>query len=418
MHGYNWNALGKQYRALLPHVAHRHDLSYILTELIGELNIGHAYIMGGEYYKPARPKYGLPGATFTVDKKHNLYRIAKIYRGQNEEPRYRSPLTEPGLDARAGDFVLAINGVPLSGSENIYQRLRDKTDPVTLTLSATAAGSTGAKKNAVRKVTYVPLESESSLRYLNIVLTNYDRVHRASNGKLGYVHIPDMGGAGAYEFIKWYYPQIRKPGLVIDARGNRGGNISQWLIQRLNQKLLGTRFGGVATAPDAYPANARHGTQVCLINENAGSDGDIFPYNFRRAGLGPLIGSRTWGGVVGISGVGPLLDGGGVTVPLRGTNETDGRWIIEGHGVDPDIEVENDATSMLAGTDPQLERGITVALEQLEYNPHPWPHRPADPVKTKPAYVRETDPKSAPPPALPDSPFRDGSGEETAPGVL
>ncbi|MDR3229418.1 MAG: PDZ domain-containing protein [Puniceicoccales bacterium] len=382
MHGYNWDALGAQYRALLPHVAHRFDLSYVLTELISELNIGHAYITGGDYHRPHRARAGLPGAVFTIDTRANLYRIAKIHRGQNEEPRYRSPLTEPGVDARVGDYVLEVDGVPLTATENIYSRLRNRSEPVTLTLNAkpTAQGA--------RKTTYVPLDSEASLRYLGVVLANYDYVKRKTGGRVGYLHIPDMGGPGAYEFIKWYYPQIRKEGLVIDARGNRGGNISQWLIMRLNQKLLGTRFGGPARSADAYPALARHGSQVCLINENAGSDGDIFPWNFRLAGLGPLIGKRTWGGVVGISGVGPLLDGGSVTVPLRGTNAADGSWVIEGHGVDPDIEVEYGPQSGAAAKDPQLERGITEVLKRIKSSPKVWPKRPADPVKTKAIYAK------------------------------
>jgi len=351
--------------------------------------------MGGEYYHPQRPRYGLPGARLELDPKTNLYRIAKIYRGQNEEPRYRSPLTEPGLDARQGDYILAIDGHPITGTENIYARLRDRTTPITLTLSTTPPAP--AAKSAVppvhgrgtpaaakpRQVTYVPVESESQLRYLDTVLANHDRVTKATGGKVGYLHIPDMGGPGAYEFIKWYYPQIRKEGLVVDGRGNRGGNISQWIIMRLNQRLLGTRFGGVARSPDAYPGIARHGHQVALINESAGSDGDIFPYYFRAAGLGPLIGKRTWGGVVGISGVGPLLDGGSVTVPLRGTNDASGRWIIENTGVRPDIEVENTPESMAAGRDLQLERGIAEVQKRMRAQPKKWPARPADPVKTQ-----------------------------------
>ncbi|MDR0536090.1 MAG: PDZ domain-containing protein [Puniceicoccales bacterium] len=379
MHGYDWEALGGQYRALLPHVAHRDDLTYILRELVGELNIGHAYVMGGEQFRPARPAAGLPGVTFALDQASNRYRIAKIYAGQNEEPKYRSPLTLPGVAARVGDYVLAVDGIPLTGNENPYQLLRRRGDPVTLTLNSRPeiAGK------GVRHVTYAPLDSERALRYLEFTTHAREQVAKATKGRAGYLHIPNMGAEGAYEFIKWYYPQLRKEGLVIDVRANGGGNISQWIIMRLNQKLLGTRFGGPNEVPDAYPHNARHGHQVCIINENAGSDGDIFPHYFRAAGLGPLVGKRTWGGVVGISGVGPLLDGGTVFVPLRGTNDTKGNWIIEGKGVPPDIEVENDPKSVSQGRDPQLERSIEELVKRMDAQPRKWPSAPKPPVKTK-----------------------------------
>ncbi|MDR2862592.1 MAG: PDZ domain-containing protein [Puniceicoccales bacterium] len=377
MHGYDWEALGQQYRALLPHVAHRSDLTYILREMVSELNIGHAYVMGGEFIQPRRPVVGLPGCIFELDEKANRYKIAKIYRGSNEEPKYRSPLTEIGVNAKVGDYVLAIDGIELTGAENPYRVLQHRANPVTLTLNAKP------ELKGAHKTTYVPLPSEQSLRYLDFVLTSHERVAKATNGRAGYLHIPNMGGSGAYEFLKWYYPQLRKEGLVIDVRTNGGGNISQWIIMRLNQKLLGTRFGGPNRTPDAYPGNARHGHQVCLINETAGSDGDIFPHFFRVAGLGPLIGKRTWGGVVGISGVGPLLDGGTVYVPMRGSNDIKGNWIIEGKGVQPDIEVENDPKSMIEGVDPQLERGIEELIKHMDAQPKKWPERPADPVKTK-----------------------------------
>jgi tricorn protease len=377
MHGYDWAALGRQYRTLLPHITHRSDLTHILRELVGELNIGHAYIMGGEYIKPRRPTAGLPGATIELNEKAARYQITKIYEGTNAEPKYRSPLTEVGVNANPGDYILAIDGIELTANENPYRLLRDRTDPITLTLNAKPT------HKGARKVTYLPIASERNLRYLEFTQNARRQVEKATNGRVGYLHIPNMGGEGAYEFIKWYYPQLRKEGLVIDVRTNGGGNISQWIIMRLNQKLLGTRFGGTNQSPDAYPANARHGHQVCLINESAGSDGDIFPHNFRAAGLGPLIGKRTWGGVVGISGVGPLLDGGTVFVPLRGTNDVRGNWIIEGRGVAPDIEVENDPKSMTEGRDLQLERGIAEVLKRMDAAPKPWPTRPADPIKTK-----------------------------------
>ena len=369
MHGYDWKAIGDRYRKLLPYVAHRSDLNYVLGEMVAELSIGHAYIAGGDFEIPERPKVGLPGARFELDPQAGRYRISRIFRGQNEEPKYRSPLTEVGVDIREGDYVLAIDGVDLQGSDNPYRLLQHKTDPVKLTVNSTP-GTEGA-----RIVQYTPVTSESSLLYLGIVNENRKLVDKLTDGRVGYLHIPDMGAAGIYEFIKWYYPQLRKEGLIVDVRSNGGGNVSQWIIERLDTKLLGTRFGYASDHPRTYPYSVFFGPMVCLI--------DIFPYRFREAGLGPLIGKRTWGGVVGISGRGPLIDGGTVYVPMQGTNDVEGNWIIEGKGVSPDIEVENDPASVIAGHDLQLERGVQEVLRRMQEHPMKLPTRPADPVKTQ-----------------------------------
>ncbi len=377
MHGYDWKALGDRYRTLLPYVAHRSDLNYVLGEMVAELNIGHTYIQGGDFQLPDRPKVALPGARFALDEKAGRYRIAKIFAGENEEERYRSPLTEVGVDAKVGDYVLAIDGENLAGNDNPYRLLRYKTDPVTLTLNSKPT------LEGARKVTFRPIFDESALLYLDWVTGNRERVAKATNGRVGYVHIPDMGAEGAYEFIKWWYPQIRKEGMIVDVRSNGGGNISQWVIERLSRKLLGTRFGHFNDKANTYPGAVFYGHQVCLISETSASDGDIFPARFKKAGLGPLIGKRTWGGVTGIRGLGALLDGGMVFVPVQGTNDTDGSWIIEGHGVDPDIEVENDPADVIAGRDPQLERGVAEVMRAMAEHPMALPSRPPDPVKTK-----------------------------------
>ena len=376
LHGYDWKAIGDRYRSLLPHVAHRSDLNYVLGEMVAELNVGHAYIQGGDFEIPDRPRVGLPGARFELDPSAGRYRIAKIFRGQNEEPRYRAPLTAVGIDISEGLYVLAIDGEDLPAAENPYRLLRNKTHPVRLTVNSTPS------LDGAREVEYEPIFDESSLLYLDQVEVNRRRVDEATGGRVGYLHIPDMGAPGIYEFIKWFYPQIRKEGLVVDVRSNGGGNVSQWIIERLNRKLLGTRFGYSSDYAMTYPYAVFHGHMVCLINQTSASDGDIFPHRFRKAGLGPLIGKRTWGGVVGISSRGPLIDGGMVLVPLQGTNDVDGNWIIEGEGVSPDIEVDNDPASVIAGGDPQLERGIQEVLKAMEAEPRRLPSRPADPVKT------------------------------------
>ncbi len=379
MHGYDWQGIGEQYRTLIEHVGHRADLNYVLGEMIAELNVGHAYIDGGDFDLPERPVVALPGARFELDQASGRYRIAEILAGQNAEPKYRAPLTEVGVDAAEGDYVLAIDGTPLAGDDNPYRLLRYKTDPVTLTLGSTA----DASQSEQREVTFRPVRSEADLLYLTQVEHNREWVSQQSDGRVGYLHIPDMGASGAYEFIKWYYPQIRKEGLVVDVRSNGGGNISQWIIERLDSKLLGTRFSFSTDYPGTYPGAVFHGHLVCLINETSASDGDIFPARFREAGLGPLIGKRTWGGVVGISSFGPLLDGGTVFVPLASTNDTEGNYIIEGYGVAPDIEVANTPAEVIEGRDPQLERGLAEVMAAMEREPRKLPTRPADPVKTK-----------------------------------
>jgi tricorn protease len=377
MHGYDWKALGDRYRPLLEHVAHRSDLNYVIGEMIAELNVGHAYITGGDYDIPERPRVALPGARFELDRDADRYRIVEIFEGQNEEDRYRSPLTEVGVDVRVGDYLLAIDGTEVRGKDNPYRMLQHIANrPVELTVNEQAT-SDGA-----RKATYSPITTETSLLYLEMVTSNRAKVDEATGGRVGYIHIPDMGTDGIREFIKWYYPQIRKEGMVVDVRNNGGGNVSQMLIERLRRELLGTRFGRTSDTPGTYPATVFHGHLACILDEDSASDGDIFPHMFRQAGLGPLIGKRSWGGVVGIRGHGTLIDGGGVNVPEQGTNALDGSWIIEGHGVEPDIEVTNDPKAVLEGRDPQLERAVEEVLRRVREEPRRLPDRPADPVKT------------------------------------
>ncbi|MGL4943338.1 MAG: S41 family peptidase [Thermoguttaceae bacterium] len=376
MHGYDWEKIGEQYRALLPYVAHRSDLNYVISEMISELNTGHTYIEGGDFTLPPREKVALLGARFVLDPASNRYRIAQIFEGQNEEPKYRSPLTVVGVDVKVGDYLLAVENEELVAPDNPYRVLRGRGPQVTLTVNDKPTF------DGARRVVCEPIASEKNLLYLQFVLKSMRDVEAATNGRCGYLHIPNMGADGAYEFLKWYYPQIRREGLVVDVRSNGGGNISPWIVTRLATPMLGSRFGSTRETPTSYPQNARHGNQVCLVSETSASDGDIFPYYFRKAGLGPLIGKRTWGGVVGISSRGSLLDGGVALVPLSATNDENGAYIIEGEGVAPDIEVANDPHTQQQGVDEQLQRGIAELLKRMEQNPKPWPSRPADPIKT------------------------------------
>ncbi|HEU4869457.1 MAG TPA: S41 family peptidase [Pyrinomonadaceae bacterium] len=376
MHGFDWVALREQYKPLLKYVAHRSDLNYVISEMIAELTIQHAYIDGGDFQIPPRPRYGLAGARFEFDQQAGRYRIAKIFDGENSEDIYRSPLTEVGVNASVGDYVLAIDGEELKGTDDIYRLLRNKADnPVQLTLNKTPSFQ------GARTVSYRPITDEQNLIYLDWVDHNRERVSKATNGRVGYLHVPDMGANGIREFIKWYYPQLRKEALIIDVRANGGGNVSRMLIERLRRKVLALNYSRTNDDASTYPDGAFIGPMVALLDENSASDGDIFPAMFREAGLGPLIGKRSWGGVVGITNRGQLIDGGTVNVPESGLASKTGEWIIEGYGVDPDIEVDNDPQSVIAGKDPQLERAIVEVMAKLKA-PVKLPPKPAPPVKT------------------------------------
>jgi tricorn protease len=378
MHGYDWQKVRDKYQPLLDFVGSRADLNYVIAEMISELTVQHAYIEGGDLGLPKRPFVALPGARFELDAKSGRYRIARIFAGQNEEERYRSPLTEVGVGAHVGDYVLAINGRELRAGTDPYELLQAAPNqPVEWRVSATADGK------APHTIRYQPLSSENSLLYLAWVTGNRVRVDRMSHGRLGYIHIPDMGEAGIREFIKWWYPQVRKEGLVVDVRDNGGGNISELLIERLEHTLHGTSFARNHETAETYPRVVQPGPKVALINEDTSSDGDIFAYAFRQWKIGTLIGKRTWGGAVGITEHGPLLDGGTVFVPEFGTADENGRWIIEGHGVDPDIVVEQDPVEVLKGHDPQLEQGIQELMKRLPATPAGLPQRAAPPVKNR-----------------------------------
>ena len=376
MHGYDWVALREQYKPLLKYVAHRSDLNYVISEMISELTVQHAYIDGGDFQIPPRPRSGLAGARFELDRQAGRYRIAKIFTGDNEEDIYRSPLTEVGVNASVGDYVLAIDGEELKPNDDPYRLLRNKSDnPVTLTLNKTPT------LQGSRTVSYRPITDEGNLIYLDWVDKNRQKVSAATGNRVGYLHVPDMGANGIREFIKWYYPQLRKEALVVDVRANGGGNVSRMLIERLRRKLLAVNYSRTNDEAATYPDGVFIGPMVALLDENSASDGDIFPAMFREAGLGPLIGKRSWGGVVGITNRGQLIDGGVVNVPESGLASKNGEWIIEGYGVDPDIEVDNDPQSVIAGKDPQLERAISEAMTRLK-NPVKLPPKPAPPVKT------------------------------------
>jgi tricorn protease len=378
MHGYDWEALKAQYAPLLRYVAHRSDLNYVITEMISELTIQHTYIEGGDFTIPPRPRVALPGARFELDKAAGRYSIKTVFNGDNEEPAYRAPLTEIGVNVAAGDYLLAVDGVELVPNEDPYRQLRNKADrPVQLTVNAKPSFE------GARIVTFTPVASEDKLVYYQWVAANRKRVDEISGGRLGYMHIPDMGAPGIYEFIKWYYSQLDKDGLVVDGRANGGGNVSRMIIERLARQWLALGYSRTDSRATTYPDGVFIGPKIALLDEYAGSDGDIFPAMFKQAGLGPLVGMRSWGGVVGIAGRGPLIDGGAISVPESGFANTKGEWIIEGYGVDPDIPVENDPKAVIEGKDPQLERAVAELMKKVQAQPVKLPARPASPIKTE-----------------------------------
>ncbi|MBE6287892.1 MAG: protease [Mediterranea massiliensis] len=361
MHGLDWKAIKKKYEVLLPYAKTRLDLNYIIGEMISEVGCGHAYINPGEMPQPERIPMGLLGAELKKEK-NGFYRIEKILPGGVYSQTLRSPLTEPGLDVKEGDYIVAIDGVPTTTVKNIYELLVGKANVLTeLSINSTAS------TNGARKIVISPIENEYPLYHYNWVQENIRKVEKATNGRVGYIYIPDMGPEGLNEFARYFYPQLDKEALIIDDRANGGGNVSPMIIERLlRQAYRMTMYRGRntnGTIPDA----THHGPKVLLVNKYSASDGDLFPWSFKANNLGTVIGTRTWGGIVGISGSLPYIDGTDVRVPFfTNYDAKTGEWIVENHGVDPDILLDNDPIKEYLGEDEQLNKAIETALEQLK----------------------------------------------------
>jgi len=377
LHGVDWEGMRRRYEPLLAHVQHRADLTFIIGEMIGELNIGHAYVGGGDLPKPERIPLGLLGAVIQPDAS-GYFRIERILRGQNWDPKYRSPLTEIGVAIRPGDYIVAVQGKTTRGMTDLYSALVGTAGkPVVLRVNREP------QEDGARDQTVIPTADEQPLYYLEWVLSNIEKVDKASGGKIGYVHIPDMGVPGLNEFTKFYYPQLHKDALVVDCRGNGGGNVSPMIIERLRREpamWTVARNGAVNVDPSGQVL----GPKVLLIDQHSASDGDIVGYRFRKHRLGPIIGQRSWGGVVGIRGSLPLLDGGILNRPEFSRFDLEAKeWIMEGTGVEPDIEVDNDPTREFSGIDDQLNRAIDELKKAMAAKPVKIPQPPAFPNKSK-----------------------------------
>ena len=375
MHGVDWQGVYEKYKVLIPHVNHRTDLTYVIGEMIGELSVGHAYSANGEHPTPARIPMGLLGARFKKDPS-GYFKVTKIIEANWNEAT-RSPLTMPGVEVKEGHYILAINGKSLKETENLFSELIGKAGKTVELTVNTRPETAGA-----RQVLVTPLSDESQLYYYNWVQNNIRKVSEATNGEVGYIHIPDMGVDGLNEFVKHYYPQLGKKALIIDDRGNGGGNVSPMITERLMRTPHFYTMHTNQTSGSVSPVGTFLGPKVLLVNEYSASDGDLFPYRFKFNKLGTVIGHRTWGGVVGYSGTIPVVDGGSIVTPSYAPFAADGSgFIIEGHGVDPDILLENDPYLEFNGEDQQLNKAIEVILEKLKTEKKEVPAIPEFPVK-------------------------------------
>ncbi|HEX8091771.1 MAG TPA: PDZ domain-containing protein, partial [Blastocatellia bacterium] len=370
-HGLDLKAAEKRYEPYLASVAHRSDLNYLFTEMLNELTVGHMFIFGGDVPQPNRVRGGLLGADYRIE--DGRYRFARVYSGESWNPQLRAPLTQPGVNVKAGEYLLAVNGRDVRSTDSVY-RFFEGTAGKSI---AIRVGPDPGGANS-REVTVVPIASETALRNLAWIEDNRRKVDQMSGGRLAYVYVPDTSGGGYTSFNRYFFAQTDKEGAVIDERFNGGGALADYIIDYLKRPLLNfiaTREGEVI----ATPGGAIFGPKAMIINELAGSGGDAMPWYFRKMNVGPLVGKRTWGGLVGIFTVPQLMDGGLVTAPNAAIYGLNGEWEVENKGVAPDIEVEFDPKEWRAGRDPQLEKAVEVVMDAMKKNPRPQYKKPAYP---------------------------------------
>jgi len=378
MGGLDWAKIGKRYEALLPYVAHRRDLSYIIGELISELSTSHTYVSGGENVPVPRVSVGLLGVDYDVDK--GYYRFQKIFAGENWDPDSRSPLTEPGLKVKEGNYLIAVNGVPVHASNDVYSYFQGLANQVVSLKINDKPSADGAWEIVVR-----PVGDDSHLRYIDWIESRRKIVDQATGGRIGYMHVTDTSIAGVIQFDKNLNAQLGKEGLIVDERYNHGGSIPDFYTEKLQRQMLAV-LSSRNGKDQPWPPNAIFGPKVMIVNELAGSGGDCFPFFFHEQKIGPIVGTRTWGGLIGYSRIIPTMDGGSVTAPEFAfwvVENGVGHWIVENHGVDPDYVVDQRPDLVVSGHDPQLEKAIELAMEALKKVP-PMPARPAYPKKGQP----------------------------------
>ena len=371
-HGLDLEKAKKKYAPYLDGIASRDELTYLFQECLGEMTVGHMFVGGGEINpEPKKVKGGLLGADYSLE--NNRYRVAKVYNGENWNPGNEAPLTQPGVNVKAGDYILAVNGRELHASDNVYSFFENMAGKqVVLKVGANPDGKDS------REVTVVPVDSEENLRHLAWIESNRRRVDEATGGRVAYVHVPNTAGGGYTSFNRYYFSQVGKEAAIIDERFNEGGQLADYIIEYLKRPLLSkvvTRDGHDWSSP----SEAIYGPKVMMINEMSGSGGDALPWYFRKNAIGPLIGKKTWGGLVGIGGYPELIDGGRVTAPRAAIYGLDGDWEVENHGVAPDVEVDLEPADWRQGRDSQLEKAIEVVMQQLKQHPLPEIKRPSYP---------------------------------------
>jgi tricorn protease len=368
MNGLNWEAMRKKYGRLIDDASCRQDVRFIIGELIGELATSHTYVYGGDRRREAeRVGVGMLGVDWEVDEAAGRYRFGRILRVPDWTGEVLPPLTGPDVDARDGDYLLQVNGVEVTADRNVYAYFQDLAGKqVELLLNDKPS------KEGARTVTVRPLSNEYTLRYQDWLERNRSIVNERSGGRLGYVHLPDTYTGSAREFPKYYYAQMRKEGIVVDGRFNGGGLDPDIFLQRLRRKPL-AYFTRRYSHDQTIPPVVNNAHLAMLTNRQAGSGGDMLPMEFQMRGLGPVIGTRTWGGLVGVSMFIQMIDGGGLTAPDYRIYDPQGNWIVENQGITPDIEIDLDSAEMARGHDAQLETAIDYLLKKIEEEPRPWP---------------------------------------------
>jgi tricorn protease len=371
LHGLDYEGTKKKYEAYLENVASREDLNYLFREMLGNMSVGHHNSNGGDAPQPNSVATGLLGCDFKVE--NGRYRITKIYNGENWNPGLRAPLTQPGVEVNVGDYLIAVGGREVRTTENVYSFFESKANKqVLIRVSANPDGSNS------REYTVVPVANEVGLRNLDWIEGNRRKVDQLSGGKLAYVYLPDTAGGGYTNFNRYYFSQIDKEGAVIDERFNGGGTAADYIIDYMRRPLMNkwaTREGEDFSTPSA----SIYGPKVMIINEYAGSGGDMMPWLFRKAGVGPTVGKRTWGGLVGIYDYPPLMDGGNVSAPRVAFYNLQGEWDVENHGTPADVDVDLDPAAWRQGKDTQLEKAVQVAMDLMKKNPPLKPKKPAYP---------------------------------------
>lgn len=376
-HGLDIAKIEVKYRPYLENLASRDEFTYLCDEMLGEVQVGHMFVSGPR--PPANaPKPGLLGADYTID--HNRYRFAKIYNGENWTPSLTAPLTLPGINIVEGDYLLTVNGRELHATDNIDSFFDDTAGKQTVLRVGKNPDGSGA-----RDVTVVPTASEYGLRNLDWINANLRKVDKLSGGKVAYVYMPNTAGAGYTNFNRYFYAQLNRQGVILDERFNQGGFLADYVVSVLSQKHLSNAIERDGQ-PVHDPQGAIFGPKAMIINQSAGSGGDAMPWYFHKAGLGTLVGTRTWGGLVGIGGYPTFIDGGSVTAPRYAIYGLNGEWEVEGHGIPPDVMVEELPKDVAAGHDAQLERAVAIVMQQLKEHPVP-----VSPIPPYPDYHKGTD---------------------------